>query len=188
MKQKNKLRQFFINVGFFIKKFIMKHILAQYNKTNTKFFSLEDKSCWARVVSIHDADTITCVLNIHDFENKFYKFNIRLAGIDSPEITSKNKDLQNLAIKARNRLFQIITTKNYEKKEQKELDMLLDQEVYLVFLKCMKFDKYGRVLADIYKNEFDESSINEILLKEKVVYPYNGKTKLDDNEQEAYFN
>jgi endonuclease YncB( thermonuclease family) len=174
MKQKNKFRQIFINVGFLIKKFIMKNILAQYNKTNTKFFSLESKNCWARVVSIHDADTITCVFNIHDFENKFYKFNIRLAGIDSPEITSKNKDLQNLAIQAKNRLFQIITTTNYEiyiKKEQKELDRLLDQEVYLIFLKCMKFDKYGRVLADIYNNELDESSINETLLKEKLVYP-----------------
>jgi endonuclease YncB( thermonuclease family) len=191
--KKNKLRQIFINIGFLIKKFIMKNILAQYNKTNTKFFSLDGLNSWARVVGIHDADTITCILNlnIYGIENKFYRFNIRLSGIDSPEITSKNKELQNLAIKARNRLFHFITNHNHEnceKKEQKELDALLNDQVFLVYLKCSKFDKYGRVLANIYKNEFDESTINDILLKEKLVYPYTGKTKLNEEEQETYFN
>lgn len=182
------------NVGFynifisFLRKFIMKHILGQYNKQNTNFFSLQGLNTWARVVGIHDADTITCVLNIHGIENKFYKFNIRLSGIDSPEITSKNKELQNLAIKARNRLFHLITSyNNYEKSDSKEIEKQLNDQVFLIYIKCSKFDKYGRVLADIYKNEFDDCTFNTILLQEKLVYPYTGKTKLNEDEQEGYF-
>ena len=51
-----------------------------------------------------------------------------------------------------------------------------------MYVKCHDFDKYGRLLLDLYLDK-DEKSISDVLLEEKLAYVYNGKTKLNEDEQ-----
>jgi endonuclease YncB( thermonuclease family) len=53
----------------------------------------------------------------------------------------------------------------------------LTNNVYLVWLKCHKFDKYGRVLADIYRSSEHGVSFSQILLAEGLAKEYHGGKK-----------
>jgi endonuclease YncB( thermonuclease family) len=57
--------------------------------------------------------------------------------------------------------------------------------VCIVFIKCYEFDKYGRLLADVYinYNDINSKSISEILLNENLAYKYDGGKKLSEDEQ-----
>lgn len=140
-------------------------------------FSLQG-SHTARVVSIHDGDTITCII---PFESTFYKFSIRLDGIDTSEMTSKNTFLKTKALLARGRLFQLITNTNINTFEWKKRDFddYLIKNYTTVRLECTEMDKYGRVLGNI-------SNFADVLVQEKLAYRYNGGTKLTENEQITY--
>ena len=46
----------------------------------------------------------------------------------------------------------------------------------IVTIKCGKFDKYGRLLIDIY---YKKQHINQWLIDEKYAFAYDGKTKKD---------
>jgi endonuclease YncB( thermonuclease family) len=80
---------------------------------------------------------------------------VRLNGIDAPEIHGKNADEKDSAIYARD-----------------QLESLLLHRV--VQLKNQKTEKYGRILADVYLGDLH---INQWLLDEKLVVPYDGGTK-----------
>lgn len=164
----------------------------KYNFSNTKPFSLKGIECFARVVHIHDGDTLTAIIPLL---NDFYKFSIRLAGIDTCEMKSPNEENQTLALKARDRLIDLIKTTNKatkeeeeEKEDEKQQDIkpYLLQHIELVYLSCQDFDKYGRVLAHVKKNKDDSQTFSEILIQEKLAYPYDGKKKLTDEEQLKY--
>jgi endonuclease YncB( thermonuclease family) len=70
---------------------------------NTPVFSLDNETHLAKVVDIYDGDTLTCAIFIF---GKFYKFNVRLSGIDTSELQSKNYQK---ALQARMRLFDLVT-------------------------------------------------------------------------------
>lgn len=61
-----------------------------------------DLSTYARVVNIHDGDTITVVFK---FAGAFQKFSVRLDGIDTAEL---HGELSSLAVRARDRLSELI--------------------------------------------------------------------------------
>lgn len=156
----------------------------KYNFSNTKPFSLKGIECFARVVHIHDGDTLTAIIPLM---NNFYKFSIRLAGIDTCEMKSPNQKNQTLALKARDRLINLIKTttkvtkeKEEEKEDEKQQDIkpYLLRNIELVYLSCQDFDKYGRVLAHVKKNKDDSQTFSEILIQEKLAYPYDGKKKI----------
>lgn len=128
----------------------------------------------ARVVSIHDGDTITCII---PFETSFYKFSIRLAGIDTCEMTSKNNLAKVKAFLARGRLFQLITDTNIDTIEWKKRDFddYFAKYYTTITLECTEMDKYGRVLANI-------SNFADILIHEKLAYRYDGGKKLTEQE------
>ena len=162
----------------------------KYNFSNTKPFSLKGIECFARVIQIHDGDTITAIIPLM---NNFYKFSIRLARIDTCEIHSPNEENQKVAIKARDRLIDLVktTTNNSSssttnKKEEEDIKPYLQKNIELVYISCQDFDKYGRVLADVKKNKDDSQTFSEILIQEKLAYPYDGKKKLNDEEQLKY--
>ena len=110
----------------------------------------------------------------------YYKFTIRLNDIDTCEIRSKDKILQNNGIKARDRLFELVT--NIKVITKNDIKKTLESDVYLVWVDCCNKDKYGRVLANIYKDNDTTKSFSEILLEEKLAYKYEGKTKLSDDD------
>ena len=58
--------------------------------------------------------------------------------------------------------------------------------MYFVWVECLDFDKYGRLLANVYNLNTEiksDNSFSSILLKEKLAYVYNGDTKLTEEEQ-----
>jgi endonuclease YncB( thermonuclease family) len=84
-----------------------------------------------------------------------------------------------IATNARKRLFELVT-----KQTSSDLsDKFLSDNVYLVYIKCKDFDKYGRLLGDVYKTDEDDISFSEILMEEKLAYFYDGKKKLTEEEQ-----
>ena len=50
-------------------------------------------------------------------------------------------------------------------------------ENQLVYLKCGGFNKYGRLLGDIYINKTDTESVNDLMIKNNHAYEYHGGTK-----------
>ncbi len=128
-----------------------------------------------RVVSIHDGDTFTAIFR---FDNAFYKFPVRLARIDTCEMTSKNTLLKTKAFLARDKMFELITghkdtdTVMWRKREFDEY--FQKNETYLT-INCTEMDKYGRVLADV-------GTFAETLVEQKLAYWYDGGKKLTEDE------
>lgn len=137
-------------------------------------FSLQGRHV-TRVVSIHDGDTLTCIVPL---DESFYKFSIRIDGIDTVEMTSKNAFLKSKAFLARSRLFQLITDTNMDTIEwrKRDFDDYFAKHYTTVQMECKEMDKYGRVLADI-------RDFSDVLIREKFAYKYNGGTKLTEDEQ-----
>lgn len=149
------------------------------------WFSYEGWEGWARVVDVHDGDTITTVFTLDDGKS-FFKHRLRLDGIDTYEMTSKNEDLKQKAVRGRNRLIQLITmsdsgvdvTREYTRKEI--LALFNGNDVHLVWIKCGPFDKYGRILCKVFKNNVDAENGNDmasVLLRENLAYQYSGGHK-----------
>jgi endonuclease YncB( thermonuclease family) len=63
----------------------------------------------------------------------------------------------------------------------KQIIDIFDKDVYIINIECRDFDKYGRLLANVFIN--DGRSIASVLLEEKLAYKYDGKTKLTEEEQ-----
>jgi len=143
---------------------------------STPELSFNGLKSYGRLIDIYDGDTIKVILPIFD---SYYKFTIRLNGIDTCEIRSKDKVLQDNALKARDRLFELLTNNKVNTKN--DIKNILESDVHLVWVECCNKDKYGRILANIYKNKDTEKSVSEILLEEKLAYKYEGKTKLSED-------
>jgi endonuclease YncB( thermonuclease family) len=160
----------------------------------TKEFSLVGLTLTAKVVYVYDGDTIHCVVKCPNMGDTLTKINCRLLHIDSPEICPKNvsnntlkqKEIES-AVKSRNYLIERVTdqktTDNMSKKDIKEL---CSNSKKLVTIKCFDFDKYGRVLIEIYDKSCDkhcfasksnEHSINMEMIEGKYAVPYDGGTK-----------
>jgi endonuclease YncB( thermonuclease family) len=164
---------------------ITKNDFVHKTFSNTTTLTLQNYYTLARVVDIYDADTIICIIYIF---NDFYKFNIRLGGIDTCEMKSHNEVLKQHAYVARNRLFALITGITINNTFTRiQLREILNTNNYVIKILCDKFDKYGRLLGYIYNmnthNNDVINSYNQILVKEKLAYEYSGKTKLTDKEQ-----
>ena len=166
-------------------------IFEPYTFANTQEFSLNNKIFKARVVDIYDGDTCTCVIKLFD---SFYKFNVRLAEIDTCEMKSKNAESKELACKARSRLVELVSNGQITNKSDFDLHMkrndlrkLLNENIYLINIKCGEFDKYGRLLAYLFPNNDStyepSNSFNHMLINEKLAYRYMGDTKLTEAEQ-----
>jgi endonuclease YncB( thermonuclease family) len=154
--------------------------MEKFNDANTPLFSFNGVNIMSRVVDITDGDTIKAIIN---FKDEYYKIIVRLNNIDTCETKSKCEENKNLGINAKKRLYNLITNKTIETNDKKIIKKELNDNCYLIYLKCYDFDKYGRVLGDIYQNENDTVSFSSILISEKLAYIYGGKTKLTEEEQ-----
>ena len=141
----------------------------------------DDVKIVGRVVDIYDGDTLTVILKMLD---NYYKFTVRLNGIDTCEIKNKNAILKNRAFQARNEVYYQITSNilSDEKIDRKHLRMILNENVYMVNLHIYNTDKYGRLLADVYANN-SKKSLSDILLEKNMAYKYGGGTKDTEEEQ-----
>jgi micrococcal nuclease len=123
---------------------------------DTKIY-IPNISC-GKVVKVYDADTITVANRISvggAQSDEIYRFQVRLNGIDSPEIKSKNPHTKELAKQARVVLSDMIFGK-------------------IVELKNVQFEKYGRLLADVYLGDLH---LNQWLIEHNYAVRYDGGTK-----------
>lgn len=113
------------------------------------------------VVSVYDGDTFTLAVWNREIQ-KWTKWPVRVAGIDCPELRTKNANEKTVALKAKAFVERMILHKRVE-------------------LKHVSREKYGRILADIFI-ENQKKSLNELLLEQRLAVAYDGGTKqiIDD--------
>ena len=129
----------------------------------TPKFSLEGQMKLCKVVDIYDGDTCRVVFNHNGNINKW---NIRMNGYDSPEMRPSRSLENRLEIKAK-----AVESKNFLK------SLVANSPEQLVFIKCGGFDKYGRLLGELYVNQDDEKSVNQQMIDNNYGYEYHGGTK-----------
>ena len=136
----------------------------------TPLFSLKGKKYVAKCVKCYDADTIHVVF---EFSGSYTRFCCRLFGIDTAEIRTRDTAEKEHAYKARDFLRELILGK-------------------LIQIHCYDFDKYGRLLIDIFPYNKDalsgggastsRESYNDILVEKNFAYHYDGSKKQKFNE------
>ena len=97
-------------------------------------------------------------------ETQIMKYKLRAMGYDCAEMKPKKSDPnrdkeKELAIAAKNRFIQLIGGSDT-----------------IVQVKCLEFDKYGRILINVW-NMVDEKSLNQIMIDEGHGKAYDGGTK-----------
>lgn len=121
-----------------------------------KIFSYEGRKCEGKVVSVYDGDTVKIVFPLTDKEpERLYKWNCRLINIDTPEIRTRN-----------------LREKAYGKKVRDYLRKKILNKI--VTVSCKDFDKYGRLLVEIF---YEDENINNWLIDNGYAKVYDGGTK-----------
>jgi micrococcal nuclease len=127
-------------------------------------YSVKNIKTNGRITDVYDGDTITVVLNLALSKEKILqKHKIRLYGIDTPELKGLTHEK---GLEARNFLIHLITQKDIElTKEYKKneiIEMLKETKTIFRF-ELLGEDKYGRLLANIYRLD-ETDSLNDMLL------------------------
>lgn len=108
-------------------------------------FSLSGIVGVAKCVRVYDGDSVHLVMR---YKGELVKFACRLSGIDAAEMRGGDP----IALRARDRL----------------RELTLDK---LVNVECHQFDKYGRLLVDIYVNG---DHVNRLMIDEQLARSYHG--------------
>ena len=131
-----------------------------------------NRTLLVRLVSVYDGDTVTIVTRLSRKE-PFYKYKLRLAGIDAPErkppVISVNRDL-------------IIAAAMSAKKQ-------LEQHIgSLMLVDFCKEDKYGRLMGTLWSTKSDgckclykykkSVNINQWMLDNGFAIRYDGGAKI----------
>ena len=115
---------------------------------------------YGKVVKVHDGYTITIVTVLFNGDvspkSELYKFNVRILGIDTPELKTKNVGEKELGILAKNALSDKILNK-------------------VVKLENVSYEKYGRILCNLF---LDNVNVSEWLVSNNHAVVYNGGTKV----------
>jgi len=128
----------------------LSHRLDQCNHEALPLFSFNGEKCWCKCVDVYDGDTVTVIF---EYRRQMIKDRIRLWGIDTPEIRTRDQEEKKAGFEARDYL-----------REQ-----ILDKFVWVEFL---KEDKYGRSLGKIYRKSNDTESLNDELVKKGMAKEY----------------
>ena len=134
-----------------------------------------------KIQKVYDGDTPTIIIKIN---TEFFAFNVRLIGLDTPEIHPRNENLLEkesehlLGIKARNKLIELVTDQNIiiEKKyTNDELKLIFNKNKKIITVEFSEEqDKYKRPLVKLYDNNI---LINDILINQNFAKSYDGTTK-----------
>ena len=131
------------------------------------------KRCYNfRVVKINrvvDGDTIDVTIDLGFDLTK--KERVRIAGVDTPEKRTRNKEEKALGIDATNWM-----------KEKLNAAIKGDDELTIRTELVGGMGKYGRLLGWLYVGEGDVS-LNEEMIGEGYAWPYDGGTKKKDFEE-----
>jgi endonuclease YncB( thermonuclease family) len=140
-------------------------------------FSLDGMRLEGRVVDVYDGDTMTLILD--PWGVSAWKFQVRIAGIDTCEIRSKEEALVEKAKHTRAKVVELVTGGKFvgvaEKKEVRQA--LNGDDVFMVDIECGKFDKYGRLLGQV--TTCDGKDVAGELLALGLAKTYDGGKKED---------
>jgi micrococcal nuclease len=115
-----------------------------------------------KVENVVDGDTIDVIIDL-GFDILFQS-RVRLAGIDTPESRTKDKDEKALGIES----------KDYLKQQLKDA-----KSVVIKTEKMNSSEKFGRILGWLYING-DTESINDKMINDGYAWGYMGDTKVKD--------
>jgi endonuclease YncB( thermonuclease family) len=132
------------------------------NYEDIPYFTFNGKTFYGLPCNVYDGDTFSIIFI---FQNNIIKYKCRALGYDSAEIKPRLNILDRekhieLAIAAKIKL----------------IELLNKHPSKLVKVECHNFDKYGRILVNVW-NMIDEKSINQIMIEEGYGKIYNGSTK-----------
>ena len=137
--------------------------LHQYNLNEVTKLTPKIKKD-AFVIKVYDGDTITIIYE-NESDKKVYKGSVRLRGIDTPELRTKNKNEKEIALEAKKEMVELV----YKK---------------YIKLKNIDYDKYGRILADIYVKNIN---ISEYMVNKRFAVKYDGGTKNIPTDWKEYY-
>ena len=115
-----------------------------------------------KVLKVVDGDTIDVDIDL-GFDISFTS-RVRLAGIDTPESRTKDKEEKVLGLEVKDRLKTLISTAN---------------TVVIRTEKMNSSEKYGRILGWLFLDGA-EKSVNEALIADGYAWGYMGDTKVKD--------
>lgn len=107
------------------------------------------------VTRVVDGDTIDAIVHL-GFDITINK-RIRLHGINTPETRTRDKEEKTRGLAAKHRLEQIV-----------------HEQDNVLYLKSMDKGKYGRCLGILFEVDFDDESINDMLVIEGHAEIYTG--------------
>ena len=149
--------------------------LALATEQSVPLFSFAGHVSAAKIVKVIDGDTVHIVC--YDRHGDIIKINIRLSGIDTPEM----KTTPTIACKARNYLISLATDSTIsldDFRPSKELQSIIDTNKRLVYVKILGDDKYGgRYLAELYQDANMKKSINDMMIESGHARSYDGGAK-----------
>jgi endonuclease YncB( thermonuclease family) len=117
-------------------KAIISQLKSIENKDDIKCFSFKGKTFLGLPTNVYDGDTLSIIFILN---NNFIKYKCRCLGYDTPEmkplLSNPNRDQEKrLAISAKERFIELLS---------KSPDGIIKIE-------CFEFDKYGRILVNIW--------------------------------------
>jgi micrococcal nuclease len=121
-------------------------------------FSLPLENCTVKVVKVYDGDTLTVAF---PFGGKLYRTQVRLLGMDCPEMKGNSEEERAHAVLARDELVKLVMGK------------------IVVLQNTEKKEKFGRVLADIFLGDLH---VNAYMVDKGLALPYNGEKKAAYNK------
>ena len=130
--------------------------LFEAANTKTAKFTLKGYKTYAKCVYVYDGDTVHIVFK-QPHSTECFKWIIRMNGIDTPEMKSKNANEKQAAVAARDFLRGLILDK-------------------IIIVECGDFDKYGRLLGEIYL-EGNPVSLSKQMIENGHAKAYDGGTK-----------
>lgn len=108
-----------------------------------------------KVIKVYDGDTITIACKLFENDSNFYRFSVRIDGVDTPEIKGKTSEEKEKAKIVREALTDLIMNK-------------------IVYLENVRFEKYGRILAKVIYNDIN---ISNWLIENNYAHEYQGGKK-----------
>jgi endonuclease YncB( thermonuclease family) len=112
------------------------------------------------VIKVYDGDTITIASKLPYDSSPLYRFQVRLTGIDAPEMKGQTEEEKTAAKLAQQALESMIINKK-------------------VYLEDRTTEKYGRILANVYfiADNKQRIHLNKWMLDNGYAVEYDGKTK-----------
>ena len=140
--------------------------LSLCSHENTPPFDLDGIDTHARVMDVHDGDTLKVFMPITWAGDVVRLVTLRLKGVNTPEVVG---DTARAGFEARDVVLQWLSPTLFGSPPfcPKHVRKTLEDHVILVRVQCGKPDKYGRTLAKVHKTD----CLNDVLIARGWTYP-----------------